>query len=141
MRLKLFESEGFFYRPIRVHSIQICACRFNIHANLMRMNLKAISISAYHIKICACCLNMRALLHQDSCWSCVHKSKSSLDVEEPFIFKFEYDEIYMLLMKGKMGIYKFRMSFNIKKNKVGIFVSFWSLKGKICNFKFRRGST
>ena len=50
MRLKLFESEGFFYRPIRAHRIKICACRFNIRANLIRTNLKAISISAIALK-------------------------------------------------------------------------------------------
>ena len=60
MKLKLFESEGFFYRPIRAHCVKICACRFNISANLIRTNLKAISISVYRIKICACCFNMCA---------------------------------------------------------------------------------
>ena len=90
MRLKLFESEEFFYCPIRAHRIKICACRFNSRANLMRTNLKAIFISMYRIKIRAdlACTNLKVVQ----------------TVEEPFIFKFEYDKIYMLLIKGKMGI-------------------------------------
>ena len=28
-------------------------------------------------------------------------------VEEPFIFKFEFDGFYILLIKGKMGILRF----------------------------------
>ena len=50
--------------------------------------------------------------------------KAVRTVEGPFIFKFESNEIYMLLIKGKWLFYKFRMGFNIEENKMGKFVSF-----------------
>ena len=91
MRLKLFESEGFFYSLICAHRIKICAYRFNIRANLMRMNLKAISISAYRIKMRACCFNMRAFCIKICADLACTNLKVVRTVEEPFIFKFEYD--------------------------------------------------
>ena len=70
----------------------------------MHTNLKAISISAYRIKICACCFNMRAFCIKIRADLACTNLKVVQTVEEPFIFKFEYDKIYMLLIKGKMGI-------------------------------------
>ena len=104
MRLKLSESKGFFYRPIRAHRIKICACRFNIRANLMRTNLKAILIRVYRIKICARCFNMRAFCIKIRADLACTNLKVVRTIEEPFIFKFEYDKIYIFLIKGKMGI-------------------------------------
>ena len=46
-------------------------------------------------------------------------------VEEPFILKFESDGAFYAFNKGSNEyFYKFRMSFNIKNNKIVKFVSF-----------------
>ena len=44
----------------------------------------------------------------------------------------------MLFIKGKMGIYKFIISFNIKDKKMSKFVNFESLDGEIRNIKAQR---
>ena len=49
--------------------------------------------------------------------------KADWMVDELFIFKFEYDGCFMLLIKGKKVFYKFRMSFKLN-NKMNKLVSF-----------------